>query len=225
MSTGRSGKSLLIKVLLICGILSSMLYTFMNIFVAKGYKGYSSFSQTISELSAIDAPTRTLWVSLAIPYTLLVTAFGFGIWLSAHRNRSLHILGIVMIVDGIIGLAWPPMHLREVLAAGGKTMTDTMHLVFASVTVLLMLLAIGLGAAAFGNWFRLYSIITLILLSVFGALTGAGAPRVEANLPTPWIGVWERINIGLFLLWVIVLAVILLRKQMMRAPIPLRVVS
>jgi flavodoxin len=30
-------------------------------------------------------------------------------------------------------------------------------------------------------------------------------------LPTPWIGVWERINVGVFLLWVIVLASALLR--------------
>ena len=34
----------------------------------------------------------------------------------------------------------------------------------------------------------------------------AGGGRIAANLPTPWIGVWERINLGVFLLWVVVLA-------------------
>lgn len=38
------------------------------------------------------------------------------------------------------------------------------------------------------------------------------APRIEANLPTPWFGIWERIIILGFLLWVIVLAIILLRS-------------
>jgi len=41
-------------------------------------------------------------------------------------------------------------------------------------------------------------------------------PRLAANLPTPWMGVWERINIGVFLLWVSVLAIALLRAQVER---------
>jgi hypothetical protein len=79
------------------------------------------------------------------------------------------------------------------------------------LTVLLMLLAISFAAAAFGTQFRAYSIATLAVLAGFGALTFLDAPRIAANLPTPWIGVWERINITVFLLWVVVLAVTLLR--------------
>jgi len=105
------------------------------------------------------------------------------------------------------------MHLRETLAAGGGTLSDTMHLVLASATVLLMLLAIGAAAAAFGIWFRVYSLATLAILAAFGALTFLDAPRLSANLPTPWIGVWERINVGVFLLWVVVLATTLLRGK------------
>ena len=119
---------------------------------------------------------------------------------------------------GVIGLAWPPMHQRAVLATGGGTLTDTMHIVFAMVTVLLMLLAIGFGAAAFGKRFRLYSIATMVILVAFGALTGLDGPRIAANLPTPWVGIWERINIGVFLLWVVVLAITLLRVRDTAAP-------
>jgi hypothetical protein len=77
------------------------------------------------------------------------------------------------------------------------------------VTVLLMLAAIGFGAAAIGPAFRLYSIVSLVALLAFGVLTFLDAPGVSANLPTPWIGVWQRINLGLFLLWVVVLGVAL----------------
>jgi uncharacterized membrane protein len=73
--------------------------------------------------------------------------------------------------------------------------------------------AIGFGAAAFGKRFRFYSIATVVILVAFGALTGLDGPRIAANLPTPWVGVWERINIGVFLLWVVVLAVALLHVQ------------
>jgi Protein of unknown function (DUF998) len=197
------------QVLLISGILSSLLYVAMLVFIPLWWKGYSSVSQTVSELSAIGAPTRPLWVPFGIFYTSLVTAFGWGVWASARRNRPLRIVGGLLVAYGIIGLAWPPMHLRGTVF----TLTDTMHIVWATVTVLLMMVTIGFGAAAFGKRFRLYSIATMVILLAFGALTGLDGPRVAANLPTPWVGVWERINIGIFLLWVVVLATFLLRVQ------------
>jgi hypothetical protein len=199
--------------LLIGGIVSSLLYVAMTVFIATLWNGYSSTSQTISELSAIGAPTRSWWVPLGAFYTLLVTGFGWGVWLSAGPSRVLRIVGGLIIAYGSLGLIWPfaPMHLREALAAGGGTSSDTLHIVLAAVTVSLMLLAIGLGAAAFGTRFRFYSIVSVIVLVTCGALTFIEAPGIAANLPTPWIGVWERINLGVFLLWVVVLAVALLR--------------
>lgn len=198
------------RLLLCCGILSSLLYIGMNIYVPMQYKGYNTASQTVSELSAIGASTRQLWISLVIWYALLLTAFGWGVLKSAGRNRPLHIAGVLIFIHGITGFFWPPMHQREVLAAGGGTLTDTMHIVFAVITVLLMMFTIGFGAAAKGRRFRLYSILTMVVLFSFGALTGKDAPRVSTNLPTPYAGIWERINIGVYMLWIIVLAVLLL---------------
>ena len=207
------------KILLLCGIFSSLLYVAMNIFVPMQYEGYNSASQTVSELSAIDTPTRTLWVSLALVYTLLMIAFGLGVWKSAEGNRNLRIAGGLMILNVVVGLFWPPMHQREVLAAGGGTLTDTLHIVFTMITVPLFLLSIGFGASTFGKRFRIYSIVTIAVLIVFGVLTGLDSPRMEANLSTPWIGVWERISIGAYMLWVVVFAVALLKKGKKGHPI------
>src|SRR4051812_36484115 len=112
------------KVLLICGILSSLLYVAMTVFIAMQWEGYSSASQTVSELSAVDAPTRSLWLLPGALYTVLVTAFGWGVWRSADRSRSLRIVGGLVGAYGSLGLLWPfaPMHLRETLAAGGGTL-------------------------------------------------------------------------------------------------------
>jgi hypothetical protein len=88
-----------------------------------------------------------------------------------------------------------------------------MHVVLGGVTVLLMFLAIAVGATAFGKRFRLYSVSSIVALVAFGALTFWEAPRLQANLPTPWMGLWERINISVFLLWVVVLATLLLRSR------------
>jgi CubicO group peptidase (beta-lactamase class C family) len=203
------------KTLFVCGILSSMLYAAMTVFVAWQWPGYSSASQTISELSAIGAPTRSLWLLPGAVYTVLVTAFGWGVWKSAGRRRALRIAGALILGYGALGLLWPfaPMHLRDALAAGGSTLSDTLHIVLSSVTVLVMLLAIGFGSASFGKRFLIYSLATLVTLFTFGGLTFLDAPRVAANLPTPWIGIWERINVGVFLLWVAVLAIVLLREE------------
>jgi len=201
------------KLFLSCGIISSLLYAGMLVFVPMQWNDYSSASQTVSELSAINAPTRTLWVPLGIAYTLLMAVFGFGIQKFANGNRPLKIVGTIIIIYGLIGIFWPPMHQREVLAANGQTLTDTLHIVWTVVTVLLMLLAIGFGTIAFGKWFRIYSIMTILILLLFGILTAMAAPRVQANLPTPMAGIWERINIGVFLLWVSVLSLVLLRTK------------
>jgi uncharacterized protein DUF998 len=194
------------RALLLCGIASSLLYGLMIWGIR--YEGYNPISQVPSELTAIGAPTRALWAELGWIYTGLVTAFGIGLWKSAGGNRAVRALGGLILAYASLGLLWPfaAMHQREALAAGGGTLSDTLHVVLGAVTVFLMFLAIGFGAAAFGKPFRLYSIVTLVVLLVFGGLTFLEAPRLQANLPTPWIGLWERINITVFLLWIVILA-------------------
>jgi len=206
------------KVLLVCGILSSLLYVATVALAPMLWEGYSSTSQTVSELFAIGAPSRPLVVALFLAYDVLVIAFGLGVWESAGRKRAVRVVGILLVTYGAVGLAGPffPIHLREALAAGEGTLTNTIHGIITMVLVLFMLVAIGFGAAAFGKWFRLYSIATMVVLVVGGVLTGLNQPRLEANLPTPWMGVWERINIGAFLLWVVVLAIVLLHAQVKR---------
>ena len=202
------------KLLLLCGILSSLLYVATDILGAMRFEGYSYTSQTVSELSAIGAPSRPLVVPLMITYSILVIPFGVGVWRSASRNRALRVVAGLLVGYGVVCLAGPftPMHLR----GAEPTLTDSLHIILTIVTVLFILLTIGFGATSFGKRFRLYSIGTILVLIVFGALAGFDGPQIAANLPTPWIGVTERINIFGYLLWVMVLAVALLRVQMKR---------
>lgn len=198
------------KSLLVCGILSSLLYVAADVLGGMRYQGYSFTSQAISELAAIGAPSKPLVVPLLIIYDVLLIAFGLGVWASAGRERALRFTGALLVGIGINGFVWYyfPMHMRGTEI----THTDTMHVIIAGVASLLVLLTIGFGAAVFGKRFHLYSIGTILALLVFGALAALDAPRVEANLPTPWLGVTERINVYSYLLWVAVLAIALLRE-------------
>jgi len=207
---------------LVCGVASSLLYIAMNVIGPMQWRAYHVASQTVSELSAIGAPTRPLWVVLGVIYSLLVTAFGWGIRMAAGGDRRLRIAGALIVIYGALGIAWPlaPMHAREVLAAGGGNFSDTLHIALAITTEIIYLLALGFTAAALGQAFRLYSIATIFVLLAFGFLTFWEAPRVGANGLTPFIGVWERINIGVFLLWMTVLAIALLRRGRSKHHVP-----
>lgn len=200
--------------LLSCGILSSLYYVAMNVIVPLQWPGYDAAAQVVSELSAIGAPTRSLWVALGTVWTVLVAAFGVGVWLRAGDDRSLRVAAAALIISSMVGLYWPPMHLR----GEQRTLTDTLHIVWSAATLLLMLVTITFGAAALGRSFRHFSLGIVVTFVVFGVLTFHDGQRLAANLPTPWIGVWERINIGAYMLWVIVFAIALLRPRTYATP-------
>jgi len=200
------------KPLLLCGIISSLWYLSMNIVVPFFYEGYSSAAQTVSELSAIGAPTRILWTLLGLLYPMFFMAFGWGVRQSASENRHLRIVGSLIIIYSILTLYWPPMHMREVTAAGGGTLSDTLHISWAMMTLLFNIVLMGFGAAALGKGFRIYTVVSFAAFIVFGILIAIEAPGVQPNLPTPWIGFWERANISVFQLWVIVFTITLLRE-------------
>jgi hypothetical protein len=205
------------KLLLVCGILSALLYVATVELAATRWPGYSAASQTVSELIGIGAPTRALVVPLFVIYSLLVYAFGAGVWLSSGAQRALRVAAVGVIGKEVLGLIvslFAPIHLRGV----GGTLTDTMHGLLTLVGVVFMVLGVGFAARAFGTRFRIYSIATMVIVVGFGIRTGLDQPRLATNLPTPGMGIYERICIYAYLAWVVVLAIALLRASMERRP-------
>jgi len=200
------------ELLLVCGILAPLLYVATDVLASISWEGYSYTAQTISETFAIDAPTRPFILLRGLAYSVLVIAFGLGVLGSSSGKRMLRIVGALLIGVAIVDLVAPfvaPMHIR----GAQQTLTDTMHIVLAGVDVLLILLIIGFGASAFGKAFTLYSIGTILTVLLFGTLAGLDGPRIAANLPTPWVGLTERICVFSYMLWLAMLATGLLRGQ------------
>ena len=91
------------KILLGCGIVSSVLYVVSDVIGNLLYEGYSYTDNTWSELFAIGAPTRSLMLSLnIIPGTLLGAAFAVGVFFgwallvapSSHFGRGGQATGV-----------------------------------------------------------------------------------------------------------------------------------
>jgi hypothetical protein len=208
------------KILLGCGIVSSVLYVVTDVLGTLRYPGYSYADQTFSELTAQGAPTRPLMVALnGIPYGVLVAAFAGGVWASAGPKRAARITGAMLLGYAAFGVAGGlvfPMRPREALAAGEGTLRNTMHIPATAVMSLFIVLAMGFGATLLEKRFRYYSYGTIAILLVFGVLASLQAGQMAANEPTPWMGIEERINIYATMLWVAVLAIGLLRAQKAR---------
>src|SRR5215212_6100987 len=153
------------KILLICGIVSSVWYVITDVIGTLGYPGYSYTDQEFSELTAQGSPVRPLMIALnEIPYTLLVLAFAAGIWESAGRTRAGRITAAMLIGYALTGMVTGvifPMPTREVLAAGEGTLRNAMHPPGTIVMSLFFVLAVGFGSTLLGKRFRYYSYGTI----------------------------------------------------------------
>ena len=197
------------KILLGCGILSSVLYFAGDVVMSLTYEGYSYLHQTVSELNAIGAPTRGLSIVFGLAGYVLLISFGVGIWMSSAGNRRLRVAGGVLVVLGVSGLWGVPFASMQMRG----TAQEGLHLFSGIMGVLLLVTAIGFAAAAFDRPFRLYSIATILVMLVFAGWAGMDAGRIEAGLATPWVGFKERISFYSWHLWFIVLALILFRHR------------
>lgn len=203
------------KVLLCCGVASSVLYIVGDILASLRYPGYRYTDYTLSELMAAGAPTRGLLIVLFIPYNLLAVAFGVGIWVSASPRRAARATGAMLGVYGAAGLAGLllfRMNTRAVLAAGGGDWRNAMHPVVTVAISLVLVLIMAVGSRLLSKRFRYYTYGTILALIVFGVLTSLQTGRMVANQPTPWMGLEERVDIYATMLWVAALAVALLRS-------------
>lgn len=201
----------IIKLLLLCGILSSLLYVATDLLASWMYQGYSILDQNYSELLATGAPTRPMMLLGSIVYNLLVASFAIGVWNSSTK-RIARITSIMIIIYAAISMITPiffQMDMRGVEV----TPLGSLHPLMTAVMSLFILLSMGFGAFILGKGFRFYSILTIIILIFFGFLTSFQVPQLASGQPTPWMGLTERINIYATMLWFALLSIFLLQKK------------
>ncbi len=200
------------KILLICGILSSLLYVATDLIASWWYVGYSIKNQNYSELLATGAPTRPLMLLESVAYNIFVAAFSVGVWKSASPKRTAHITGTIMVGYATLSMV-TPLFFQMDMRGTEITTRGSLHGPMTAVMSLFIVLSMGFGAFLLGRWFRFYSFATIIALIVFGILTSLQVPQLEAGLSTPWMGFTERINIYATMLWLAVLSIAILGQK------------
>jgi hypothetical protein len=200
------------NVLFLCGTAAALTWMGTDILASLRYDGYTYPFDPISGLSAIDAPTRSFVTPLLGIYVVFKAAFSLGVWNSAGQKRALRITAGLVFASVLTDLAgsffpWNP-------AESLGTFQNIMHtLLTGAITVLLIFLTLGFGANAAGRSFRLYSYGTLLLMLILGALPLLGGIQITVDQPPAWFGAGERVNAYGYMLWMVVLAIVLLRSQ------------
>ncbi len=211
-----------VRVLLWCGVLSSLVYVATDWLAAMRWDGYVLVDRAVSELLAVGAPTRSFVVPPMTLYNVLVMAFGIGVWFAARGKRSLRTAGVLLAVYGVVsqlGLTAFPLRPDSGLSATGQMpLSGVLHSGATFALVALMFAFIGFGAAGLGKGFRWYSVVTVLVVLGGGVWAGSMIERIAAGEIIAWFGVLERSNIYGALLWVAVFAVTLIRT----APVPSR---
>ena len=218
VSEARASKNNLVLVLLACGIAVALLQISADVFAALSYHGYSYANQTVSELSAIGAPTRSFLYVVGFLYEALVLAFAVGVWKTAGGKRSLRTTAGLLGLFALNAFVWSffPMQQRgSELAA-----TDIGHIVGAIAQVVTMLLFISFGSGAHGRWFRSFSILMIAAILASGSVTATQSSRVAKGLPTPGLGLFERVSFYGPSIWILTLAVVLLRARCQERVLP-----
>ncbi len=194
------------KVLLACGILASLLKVGTDLLAGSKWKSYNPISQSVSELSAAGAPTRSLVVPLELLYDALMLAFAIGIWQLAGATLLMRIAASLIAANAIISflvISFLPMR----MAPDGTFSASTIHVVLMAIGVFFFLLAMGLAGAAYTNWFRYYSFGTLLAYVVLAIARLVLPAPTAAGSPVATVGAQERTMALGYLLWVLALAV------------------
>jgi len=200
------------KVLIYCGIVAPVLYVITAIVGAAVRDDYSHIVNAISELISNGAPNKAILDIVFNIYNALLLAFAIGAY-SVLKNfpRLCRISMGIFIAVQVLSFSWGffPMDPMGAEATFAGTMHNILGGVVALVTIIMPLL-MGLGLRRLDGFqdYAKYSFISSAIIFVSG-FTGV----ILAGQGVQLFGLFERITIGSYEVWIFVTAVKLLKTR------------
>ena len=169
---------------------------------------YSPFTQTISTLIQSGAPYKAFLDTGFTLSSFCLTLFGYGLFELGRKrnNRSKAVTGFLLMLGGVGGVIM--LLFSKDADFSVLTVTGFMHHFIVGILTVIALVSILFAELAeiHDGRFRRYSNISLILMFAFAVITVvAGFSRVSL------VGLFERITIILYLQWLMVMAVVVLK--------------
>jgi len=189
-----------------CGIIGPFLFTFLLITAGLLRPGYSHITQFISELGAVGTPNAIVQQSNFVVSGLLSIAFAVGLYRGTRDGKAAKLGSVFVAVMGV-GVVGAGIFSEDPNFTWHASLTNQMHSLASHTAFIAMIIApllIWRGSKNDNRWqpYRSYSAITgIVLLGLY-----LGTP-----FTSPWIGAYQRLYVGIFSLWIELLAIRLLK--------------
>ena len=175
------------------GIVSFLSYTAAVVFAPLAYPGYNWLAQAVSDLSAANAPSLSLWNQLSAFYNVCevvcVTVVCIGI---QEQKTKLLRTGIYLfaVMEWISAVGYRMFPLSDSGYAGA--FQDVMHMVITALVVLLSIVSLTMiiVAGAKSKNCRSYGVCAAVALAMM--LVGAMGMKI---VPADYFGVVERFSV------------------------------
>ena len=206
--------------LLRCGVAAPVIYLLTVLLGGAITPGYSHVRQVIGALTAPGAPHRQLLELCFLAYNVATLLFAFGLlwrlWVCRRRNLTVGALLLAGVAICGIVMFFTPTDAPE----GPATLQGQLSIVLDAARSLLIFLSplvMGLGFRGVPRMGPLwgYSVVSAVLTGMAGLMAAAGSAA-----RSPLVGVYDRVAMGVFLLWMLVLALVLARVEPQPQPQP-----
>jgi hypothetical membrane protein len=200
------------KIYPLFGIIGPLVYIFA-VFIGGAIRhDYSAIYNSISELSMANAPNIILMDVLFGIYNIFIVIFGLGAYLDSNiTDRKFNAASRMLVIIGILGLM--VLIFTQDPRGAPATLNGTLHIILSGITAALTIISViivGMSFRKYANMklFSWYSYVTSVLIFLSG---GAGAASFANNSPIG--GLFERITIFLFMIWVVILSYLILKNK------------
>ncbi len=200
------------KVYALFGIIGPLIYI-LAVFIGGVIRhDYSAIYNAVSELTMANAPNKLLLDILFGIYNVFLLIFGLGAYLDSSINsKKYDTATIMLVIIGILGLL--VLIFTQDPRGSPATLHGTLHILLSGLTAALTIISVVLVGISFKKYsnikgFSWYSYITAALIFISG---GIGAVSLANN--GAYGGLFERITIFLFMIWVISLSYIILKNK------------
>lgn len=179
------------------GIGAPIIFTMMAILLSLVRPGFDQISQPLSELGRVGTPYAVVWDATFMVTGVLTVAFAYGLHKGIANGKGSKIGPILVGYFGAFGTA----------SGGVFPLPSPVHDPSGLVGFLVMMVGLFVISRSLGKdpaWqgYRVYSIATGLIAVTFLAC---------AFVVPSWFGGWERLFVGSFYLWILVMSIHMLR--------------
>lgn len=196
----------------VVGIIGPIYYFLLLTTLGRMWSGYNPILQSMSEIGSVTSPYKDMmnYAGFAV-LGIVMLLFGVGLWRMLGRGALQHLTSILVGIAGVFMFAvgFLPCDAGCI----DVTQTGRLHSITSTVpSITLPLAAMVMATTITKKWGKKWGYISFWL----GVLSMAAGPIMFVPQSTLYLGMIQRIGIGLSLLWMILISIKSISVELVR---------